>query len=164
MGYLALLFIVVPAVEMTLLVELGSRIGGVGTLALVITTGVVGASLAKRAGLDVLRRIQTETQQGHVPTDALLDGAIILVAGVLLVTPGILTDLVGFACLIPGLRGVMKGAVRSYLARAAAKVEVVTPSPAPWPQEPFVANWPPKTGQGPVIDVTPEPPPSDRQV
>jgi UPF0716 protein FxsA len=151
-GYLALLFIVVPAVELALLVELGGHIGGLGTLALIVTTGVVGASLAKRAGLDVLRRIQAETQRGHLPTEALMDGAIILAAGILLVTPGILTDAVGFACLVPGVRRLMKAGVRRYLAHAVTRVQVVPPGP-----------WGGPPPGGPIIDVTPPSPTSDRQ-
>ena len=161
MGYLALLFIVVPAVELALLVEVGSRIGGLGTLALIITTGVVGASLARRAGMDVLRRVQAETQQGRLPTDALLDGAIILVAGVLLVTPGIVTDLFGFACLLPAFRRGLKALARGYFARAVARGQVQFMGGAP---EPSGGERRPPPGAGPIIDVTPLTPSSDRQV
>jgi len=99
-----LLFVVVPAIELVLLIEIGSRIGTLRTLALIVVTGIVGAQLAGRQGLDVLRRIQRETSLGRLPAASLIDGAFILVAGALLVTPGILTDVVGLLCLVPAFR------------------------------------------------------------
>lgn len=179
MGVLALLFIVVPAVELALLIEIGGQIGGLRTLLLIVATGIIGASLAKRAGLDVLRRINAETAAGRLPAGALVDGAIVLVAGALLVTPGILTDVFGFACLVPGIRGVMKRlAVRRFeRAVAEGKVNVggfgpagpAGPGPGPGgPGGPFAGPRParrPAPGGGPVIDVTPptQPETSDRQ-
>ncbi len=145
MGILVLLFIVVPAVELALLIEIGGQIGALRTLMLIIITGIVGATLAKRAGLDVLQRIQAETGAGRLPAGALLDGAIILVAGALLVTPGILTDVVGFACLVPGLRQIMKGLAARYFQGAVARGQVQ-----------MQGFGPPQGGaQGPIIDVTP---------
>lgn len=98
------LFVLVPAIELVLLIEIGSRIGTLSTLALIVVTGVVGAQLAGRQGLDVLRRIQRETSEGRLPAVSLMDGAFILVAGALLVTPGVLTDVVGLLCLVPAFR------------------------------------------------------------
>lgn len=108
MGLLAALFIIVPAVEIALLAEVGVRIGLLPTLGLVIATGFIGAALARSQGFAVLRRIQEATARGEVPTDALIDGAMVLVAGTLLITPGILTDAVGFALLIPPARAILK--------------------------------------------------------
>ena len=126
MGWLALLFIVVPAVELALLIEVGTRIGALSTFALIVVTGMVGAALAKRAGLDVMARIRSQTQAGQLPTGALVDGAIILLAGALLVTPGIVTDVFGFACLVPGFRHLMKrGAIR-YFERAVGRGQIQT--------------------------------------
>lgn len=160
MGALVLLFIVVPAVELALLIEIGGQIGALRTLLLIVFTGVIGASLAKRAGLDVLRRINTETAAGRLPTGALVDGAIVLVAGALLVTPGILTDAFGFACLVPGIRGLMKrGAVR-YFERAVARGQVQVGGFGPPPPGPGAARpdsrGPRGYGSGPIIDVTPD--------
>ncbi len=104
MPRLITLFVLVPAIELVLLIEIGSRIGTLSTLALIVVTGVVGAQLAGRQGLDVLRRIQRETSEGRLPAVSLIDGAFILVAGALLVTPGILTDVVGLLCLVPAFR------------------------------------------------------------
>ena len=92
MGRLLLLFILVPAVELVLLIEIGSRIGTLATLALIVGTGALGAILARRQGLRTIRQIQRELEAGRLPTDSLMDGVLILVAAALLVTPGILTD------------------------------------------------------------------------
>ncbi len=108
MGRLLLLFIIVPAVELALLIEVGSRIGTLATLALIVATGVVGATLARSQGLSVLRQVQRDLAEGRLPAGALVDGAIILVAGALLMTPGILTDALGFLCLLPGFRHLIK--------------------------------------------------------
>jgi UPF0716 protein FxsA len=108
MGRLLLLFVVLPAVELALLIELGSRFGTVHTLALIVLTGVLGASLARGQGLGVMRQIQAEVAAGRLPAASLVDAAIILIAAALLVTPGVLTDGFGFLCLIPAFRGVVK--------------------------------------------------------
>jgi UPF0716 protein FxsA len=108
MGKLLLLFILVPAVELVLLIELGGRIGTLATLALIVITGVLGASLARWQGLGVLRTMQAELAGGRIPANAIVDGVIVLLAGALLMTPGFLTDTVGFLCLIPGVRRLAK--------------------------------------------------------
>lgn len=118
MGRLLLLFVTVPAVELALLIEIGSRIGTLATLALIAATGVAGASLARLSGLQVLRRMQAELAEGRMPAGSLIDGVIILIAGALLVTPGILTDVVGFLCLIPGFRAIVKRTLWRRLERA----------------------------------------------
>jgi UPF0716 protein FxsA len=111
MGRLLLLFVIVPAVELALLIEVGGRIGTLATLGLIAATGVVGAALARSQGLSVLRQVQRELAEGRLPAGALVDGAIILVAGALLMTPGILTDALGFLCLLPGFRHLIKRAL-----------------------------------------------------
>jgi UPF0716 protein FxsA len=116
---LLLLFVALPAVELALLIEIGGRIGTGATLALIVTTGVVGASLARRQGLGVLRVLQSEIAAGHLPAASLLDGAIILLAGALLVTPGVLTDAFGFLCLIPAFRRALERGLLRRMERAA---------------------------------------------
>ncbi len=101
---LLLLFTLVPVIELFVLIEIGSRIGGLATVALVLITGTVGAWLAKMQGFVVLRRLQMETNSGQLPGDALLDGVMILVGGLTLLTPGFLTDIVGLSLLLPGTR------------------------------------------------------------
>jgi UPF0716 protein FxsA len=101
---LLLLFIVVPFVELWLLLVISDYTGWQFTLGLVIVTGLAGAHLARRQGWRTLQRIRDELGQGKLPTDSLLDGMMILVAGALLLTPGILTDAVGLTLLIPPCR------------------------------------------------------------
>jgi len=145
-GPLLLLFIVVPAVELMLLIEIGKRIGGLETVLMIILTGTAGAALAKRAGLGVLARIQADLAQGRLPAESMVDGAIVLAAGALLVTPGILTDLLGLLCLIPAFRALLKTwAWRRIEAKIAAGQLHVHAAPP----------------TGPIIDV--EPPDRDQR-
>ncbi len=114
---LLLLFIVVPAVELALLIEIGSRIGTLTTLAVIVVTGIVGAFFARREGLGVIQDIQRKMGGGQLPADSMGDGALILVAGALLMTPGFLTDAFGFLCLIPATRSVIRQLVWRELRR-----------------------------------------------
>lgn len=114
---LLLLFTVVPALELFLLIQLGRHVGFWPTAALVLGTGVVGAWLARREGVKVLRAVNAEMTEGRMPTDHLLDGLLILVAGAVLLTPGLLTDMAGFVLLAPPGRRI----IRSVLSRAISK-------------------------------------------
>ncbi len=108
MAKLLLLFILVPAVELILLIELGGVIGTLATIALIVITGALGATLARWQGLGVLRQMQQELADGRLPAGPLIDGVIILFAAALLMTPGFLTDSVGFLCLVPTFRTLIK--------------------------------------------------------
>ena len=108
MPTLLLLFIVVPAVELVLLIRVGTIIGALPTLGLIVATGILGATLARIQGLNVLARAREELASGRLPADSIADGLIILLAGAVLITPGILTDIFGFLCLIPFTRRVIK--------------------------------------------------------
>ena len=121
MGRLLLLFVVLPAVELALLIQVGGRIGTVNTLALIVVTGVLGASLARREGLGVLRQIEGEIAEGRLPAGSLVDGVIILLAAALLVTPGVLTDAAGLLCLVPGFRALCKRVLWRRLERAVSE-------------------------------------------
>jgi UPF0716 protein FxsA len=101
---LLLLFVVLPAVELYLLIAIGAQVGAPATLGLIVLTGVVGATLVRRQGLGVYRRIQAESQAGRLPAIELVEGLVLLLCGALLVTPGLITDAVGFAALVPVLR------------------------------------------------------------
>lgn len=118
---LFLLFTVVPVVEITLLVEVGGIIGGWPTVALVLFTGALGAALAKREGLRVLRAWQSALDQGRMPSEGVLSGLLILVGGVLLVTPGMITDVLGLALLVPFTRHLVEGGLKRF---AASRLEV----------------------------------------
>jgi len=101
---LLILLTAVPLVELLILLRLADRFSWSSTIALVLITGALGAWLARREGLRTLRKIQTDLSAGTAPTQAVVEGGLIVVAGLVLVTPGILTDLVGFALLIPPIR------------------------------------------------------------
>ncbi|MFH1519642.1 MAG: FxsA family protein [Candidatus Omnitrophota bacterium] len=108
LGYLILLFTLVPIVELALLIKVGQYIGVGYTLGIVILTGVTGAYLAKLQGFITLRRIQEEINNGRMPADKLFDGILILCSGILLLTPGLITDLIGFMGLISFTRRLFK--------------------------------------------------------
>ena len=152
---LLLLFVVLPAVELALLIEVGRHLGTLATIGLIVLTGAVGANLARAQGLRVLQQIQTETQAGRMPAEPMIDGAIIVVAGALLVTPGVLTDVFGFACLVPGTRRILKGMARRAFEQAVADGRVQMQV-----QGDYYAQRPPASG--PVIDIEPEPPSDSR--
>ena len=121
---LALLFVVVPLVELILLIQVGQVIGVLPTVAVVLATGIGGAALARREGLRTLSSIQTELAGGRVPGRALMDGAAILFGGALLLTPGILTDVFGLSLLLPVTRGWFRRRLRSWFDRQIAEGRV----------------------------------------
>jgi UPF0716 protein FxsA len=108
MGKLLLLFLLVPALELALLIELGGRLGTVPTLLLLALTGFLGAALARRQGLGALRAAQEQMQRGELPAGPIVDGILILVAALLLITPGVLTDGLGFLLLLRSFRDRVK--------------------------------------------------------
>ncbi|KAA0563553.1 membrane protein FxsA [Bacillus sp. CH30_1T] len=108
MRYMLLLLIIVPAFEIGLLVLSGQAIGLVPTVLLIITTGILGAYLAKKQGMETLRKAQQDMQYGQLPGDAIIDGLCILVGGVVLLTPGFITDAIGFLLLLPPTRKMFK--------------------------------------------------------
>ncbi len=114
---LILLLTVVPLVEIVILLRLAEWISWQSTMALVVLTGVVGAWLARREGLLALARIRTDLEAGVAPTTAVVDGVLILIAGVVLVTPGVLTDLCGFALLIAPVRRFVRRRLAEALKR-----------------------------------------------
>ncbi len=105
---LVLLFTLLPFVELYLLMKIGSAIGAASTLLIVIVTGVFGAWLARQEGLRALQRVQGELNAGRMPADALVDGLLILVAGIVMLTPGFLTDAAGLFLLIPPTRALVR--------------------------------------------------------
>jgi len=127
MAKLLLLFIVVPMVELALLIKLGSLIGVLDTILLIVFTGAVGAILVRTAGIQCLFTVRQQLQSGMFPADELCNGLLILIAGALLITPGLLTDITGFALLIPAVRSVIKTRLRAYLERKVTTVHVVYP-------------------------------------
>ena len=104
MRYLALLIIVIPAIDIGFLLLSGKTIGVLPTIAFIILTGVAGAYLAKREGLQTIKRAQEQLAYGQIPGESVLDGICILIGATLLLTPGFITDLIGFLLLFPPSR------------------------------------------------------------
>lgn len=128
MGKLLLLFTIVPLVELYLLLFIGDLVGFWPTVAIVASTGALGAWLAKREGLRVLGKWQAALAESRIPEEGVLGGVLVLVGGVLLVTPGVLTDFSGFLLLIPPTRRIIAGFVMRWVERrvAGGSVQVVS--------------------------------------
>ena len=120
-GRLLLLFIFIPIIELYLLIMLGSRIGPMPTIGLIVLTGFLGASLARSQGLSTWRKIQEEMRKGRPPAQELVEGVMILIGGIVLLTPGILTDLFGFALLVPGFRKSIAQKFKGSLVQSAGR-------------------------------------------
>ena len=118
------LFTLVPLLELYLLIRLGTSIGGVETIAIVIGTGVAGGLLAKSQGLAVLDRMRAELNQGRLPAESLLDGLLILIAGAMLITPGLLTDGLGLLLLIPRSRQAFKSWLKRKIQEKLSEGEI----------------------------------------
>lgn len=116
-GRLLIAFTLIPVVELALLIEIGGYVGLFPTLALVIATGVAGAALARREGLRTFMEFQRITALGEMPAAPLVDGLLILIGAAFLLTPGILTDIVGFVLLIPPSRAWIRGRLQRWLER-----------------------------------------------
>lgn len=99
-----IVFITVPLIEMIILIQVGGLIGAIPTVGLVVLTATLGIWLLKLEGLATLARVQEKLAQGEIPETELLEGIMLLVGGALLLTPGFITDAMGFVCLLPGLR------------------------------------------------------------
>lgn len=121
---LFLLFTIIPVIELTLLIKIGTLIGTLNTVMLVIFTAVVGAYLVRMEGLGVIYRFQQNMQEGRFPGEEILDGAMILVAGALLVTPGVATDIIGFLLVFPSSRRLIKISLRRYIERRISTVNI----------------------------------------
>ncbi len=114
---LGCLFVVAPLVELALLVQVGRWIGVLPTVGIVAVTGLVGAALARGQGVEALSRFQQEAMAGRVPAGPMLDAVSVLTGGLLLLTPGILSDLLGFALLFPPTRRFLQRRAMERLAR-----------------------------------------------
>ena len=112
---LFLAFTIIPVVEIYLLIQIGSAFGVFTSIALVVFTGFLGAYLARIQGLQTLFRIQESLGEGRMPSRELLDALLIGVAGLVLLTPGFLTDTVGFVLLIPSTRNAIKSWLQSKI-------------------------------------------------
>lgn len=140
------LLLVIPIVEIAAFILIGGQIGVAVTLLLILVTAIIGAALLRHQGMQVLSRIRSDIDASRVPARALGDGAMLVVAGILLLTPGFVTDAIGFLLFVPAVRG----ALWSFFA---SRITVMTPG------GPFNAGeadrWPPEApkAEGPVVDL-----------
>lgn len=109
MGIFLFLFIVMPIVEMTILIKVGAVIGALNTIGLVLLTAIIGAALLRQQGLSTLLRANQRLNSGELPAKEVAEGLILAVGGALLLTPGFVTDGIGFLCLMPGSRHWLAG-------------------------------------------------------
>jgi UPF0716 protein FxsA len=113
---LFLLFLIVPLIEIAILIEIGKVVGVGYTIALVIGTAALGATLLRSQGLSTLAKVQMNMDQGNLPAVELIEGLMLLIAGALLLTPGFFTDVFGFLVLIPALRqGIAKHLLTNFI-------------------------------------------------
>jgi UPF0716 protein FxsA len=116
-GFLVLLFILVPIAEIYVILQVGHAIGAFNTVALLVVVSFLGAWLMKREGLGTLRRAQRQIDAGVVPGAEIVDGALIILGGALMLTPGFLTDIVGILLLLPPVRAGLRSFARRRIAR-----------------------------------------------
>lgn len=126
---LFLLFLAVPVAEIYLLIQVGQRIGALPTVGLVVGTAVLGAALLRHQGISTLMKAREMMDRGELPAMQLLEGLFLVVGGALLLTPGFVTDAVGFLCLVPALR-------RWVIGQVIARGRWVTVSSAPTEDRP----------------------------
>jgi UPF0716 protein FxsA len=124
LGRLILLFTVVPLVELFILIKIGGQIGAFNTVLLVVMTAVLGILLARLEGLRTLQQIQSSLSQGRIPAEELIDGVLIFTGGILLITPGVLTDLFALVLLFPYTRMHFKRWLRRRFDRMVASGNV----------------------------------------
>ena len=154
--YLVALFILLPWLEALLLFRLGGILGFPATLGVILFTGVVGASLARQQGVKAVQRIKTAVEAGRMPATEVVDGVLILAAGLLLITPGFISDSVGFLLLIAPARGFFRRALIAYFKR---QITIKTSASIPFEQRsPQQPQRPPDSD---VIDVEARVLPSD---
>ena len=130
---LFLAFTIIPVAEIYLMIQIGSVFGVLTSVALVVLTGILGAYLARIQGLQTLFRIQKSIQEGRLPSSELLDALLIGVAGLVLLTPGFLTDTVGFVLLIPSTRNMIKYWLQ-------AKIKIKTQDTAERPEDTIIEH------------------------
>jgi len=118
---LILLFVITPLIELAILVYVGTLIGVFYTIFIVVVTGIIGALVARNQGLVTISRIRSNIDNGIIPSDHLFEGVLILVGALFLLTPGIITDTIGFILLIPHTRHLIAGWLRNFIQRRIRK-------------------------------------------
>ena len=105
MPFLFIIFVVIPVIEITILIKVGQAIGGWYTVGIVLLSAFIGVNMLRYQGVSTLLKARSRIESGEMPLSEMRDGIIIAIGGALLITPGFVTDAVGFACLLPFTRG-----------------------------------------------------------
>lgn len=121
---LFLCFTIIPMIELYILIQLGTAIGGLSTILIVIATGFFGAWLARLEGIQTMLKVRASMQQGIMPAEEMIDAMIILVAGIVLITPGLLTDLTGLLLLWPPTRSRFKTFLKRKIKELTARGDI----------------------------------------
>ncbi|MEQ8843064.1 MAG: FxsA family protein [Acidimicrobiales bacterium] len=132
--FLVIAFIIVPIIEIYLIVQVDAAIGGWETLGLLVFDSVVGAWLVRREGFSILANVRGSLSRGEAPTNDLIDGMLVLFAGALMLTPGFLTDGLGFLLLLPPTRAVVRNTLKS---RFTGSIKVAGFGPAGFGRRPW---------------------------
>lgn len=149
---LFLLFTLMPLIELWLLTRLSDVFGWPTTIIIVLLTGFVGAWLAKMQGWLAMFRVRTELTSGKMPTEAMGDGVMILVAGVLLITPGVLTDIFGLSLLLPPVRSIVRNLAMAWIKKN-VRIETTAFTGSPFGQSSQSAGpLDPNVVEGRVVD------------
>jgi len=135
--FLFLLFIIVPIIEIMVLMNVGAWLGAWPTIAIVIITAWLGARNVKQQGIATLNSVQTKMAQGEMPSDEIVAGVLLLVAGVLLVTPGFVTDFFGLSLLVPQVRKALIKSVQGHLVNSKSSAGFTYQSDIHNHQDPF---------------------------
>ncbi len=145
---LLVLFVALPLAELFVLIEVGSHIGALATIGLCIATALLGTTLIRSQGLAALGKVQNSFNRQEIPAVAMLEGAFLLVAGLCLLTPGLITDTIGFLCLVPPLRLAIieRGFIRNLQGASGSRVRAGDAFP------PSGSSGSPRQQQGKIIE------------
>ena len=154
---LVLLFIVVPIAELAVLIQVGQAIGVWWTVALLIADAMLGSYLLRTQGRLAWRRFNEALQTGRLPHKEVVDGVLVIFGGVLLLTPGFITDIFGLLFLFPPTRVVLR---RLLVRKGALRLVGAMPGTATPPAPPFNGNGHPHDIEGNAVDIDPPPPPT----
>lgn len=115
--YLFIIFIILPIIEISIFIQIGSFLGTFNTVLLIFLTAALGIYFVRQQGLSAFQKITYELQNQQIPMQGMFDGLVILIAGILLITPGFLTDVLGFLCLMPMTRYYLLNIIKNILSK-----------------------------------------------
>ncbi|MFL2859557.1 MAG: FxsA family protein [Pontiellaceae bacterium] len=126
LNQLLLIFITIPIIEIAVLLKLDNAIGLGQTIFLIFVTGIIGAWLVRQQGISIIFQIRKELTNGKIPAKQMIDGVMVLIAGAVLITPGLITDIVGFLLLIPYTRNFIRKWIRFKFEKYINSTHIIT--------------------------------------